>query len=119
MGTVAPGITGARHEERSMTSEATGEPSPTIAVTNHRERLRYEITVDGELAGFAQYTDHAGVRTFVHTEVDDRFEGMGLGSTLVREALDDVRAHEKRIVTQCPSVRSYVERHPEFADLVA
>jgi predicted GNAT family acetyltransferase len=92
---------------------------PSIDIANRPERLRYEISVDGELAGFAQYADHGEVRTFVHTEVDDRFEGMGLGSRLVREALADVRAHGRTIVAQCPFVRSYVERHPEVADLVA
>ena len=102
-----------------MTGRTSTGSEPAIEVTNHRERLRYEITVDGELAGIAQYADHGGVRTFVHTEIDDRFEGMGLGSRLVREALADVRAHGKRIVAECPFVRSYVARHPEVADLLA
>ena len=91
---------------------------PAIEVTDHPQRLRYEITVDGERAGISQYADHGAVRTFVHTEIDDRFEGMGLGSRLVHDALADVRARGKRIVAQCPFVRSYVERHPEVADLV-
>jgi predicted GNAT family acetyltransferase len=102
-----------------MSDRTTSGPGPAIEVTNRRERLRYEVTVDGELAGFAQYADHAGVRTFLHTEIDDRFEGHGLASVLVREALADVRAHGKRIVAECPFVRSYVERHPEVADLLA
>ena len=74
-------------------------PTPVTEVTNRPDRLRYEITVDGELAGFAQYTDHRGVRTFVHTEIDRRFEGMGLASTLIADgarrrpdARDDDRA---------------------------
>jgi predicted GNAT family acetyltransferase len=89
-----------------------------IVVSEHPQRLRYEITVDGEPAGFAQYADHGDVRTFVHTEIDDRFEGMGLGSQLVHDALADVRTRGKRIVVRCPFVRSYVERHPEVADLL-
>ena len=91
---------------------------PVIEVRDHPERLRYEITVDGARAGLSQYADHGGVRTFVHTEIDDRFEGMGLGSRLVHDALADVRRRGKTIVPQCPFVRSYDERHPEVVDLV-
>jgi predicted GNAT family acetyltransferase len=92
---------------------------PEIVVTQRPERLQYEITVDGELAGLALYSDRGGVRTFVHTKIDDRFEGEGLASVLIREALDDVRAHGLTIVPQCPFVRSYVAQHPEVTDLLA
>jgi len=88
-------------------------------VTDNREQLRYEIAVDGELAGFAQYSDRAGVRTFVHTEIDDRLEGRGLASTLIRAALADVRAHGRTVVARCPFVASYLARHPEEQDLLA
>jgi predicted GNAT family acetyltransferase len=94
-----------------------GNPSPVV--TNRPDRLRYEITVDGELAGFTQYADHRGVRTFVHTEIADRFEGMGLGSLLIAEALADVRARGMTIVPKCPFVNAYVRHHPEVADLLA
>ena len=102
-----------------MSSAPTGGPAPVIETTNRPERLRYEITVDGEVAGFSQYTDRRGVRTFVHTEIADRFEGMGLASRLIHDALDDVRTRGITIVAQCPFVRAYVERHPEVADLLA
>jgi|tagenome__1003787_1003787.scaffolds.fasta_scaffold20406667_2 predicted GNAT family acetyltransferase len=92
---------------------------PVIETTSHPQRLRYEITVDGEVAGFSQYADRRGVRTFVHTEIADRFEGMGLASRLIHDALEDVRTRGITIVAQCPFVRSYVERHPEVADLLA
>jgi predicted GNAT family acetyltransferase len=88
-------------------------------VSNNRQRLRYEISVDGELAGFAQYRDRAGVRTFVHTEIDERFEGRGLASSLIRNALADVRAHGRTIAVECPFVGSYLARHPEEQDLLA
>lgn len=102
-----------------MSSARTDGPAPDVEVTDQPQRLRYEITVDGERAGFTQYADHHGVRTFVHTEIDDRFEGMGLASRLIHDALADVRARGMTIVPQCPFVRSYVERHPEVADLLA
>src|SRR4029077_15327791 len=99
-------------------SEASG-PDPITVVTPRPDRLRYEITVDGELAGFTRYHDHRGVRTFVHTEIEERFEGMGLASRLIAGALADVRAHGMTIVPQCPFVNAYLHRHPEETDLLA
>jgi predicted GNAT family acetyltransferase len=79
---------------------------------------RYEATVDGQLAGFAAYRRENAVITFTHTEVDDRFEGQGVGSQLVREALDDARAAGSPVRVECPFVRAYVDRHPEYQDLL-
>ena len=90
----------------------------TTEVIDVPGRFRYEVTVDGELAGFAQYRQVEGVRVFVHTEVFDAFEGKGVGSALARGALDDVRARGRRLVAQCPFISAYLDRHPEYADLV-
>ncbi len=90
-----------------------------IDVRDVPERSRYEVTVDGVLAGHADYRDQGDVRVFVHTEVDDAFEGQGVGSTLAREALDDVRASGRSLVPRCPFIRAYIERHPDYADLVS
>ena len=80
---------------------------------------RFEIRVDGELAGFAAYHDHAGRRTFTHTEIDDAFEGHGLGSTLVRHVLDDARERGFEVVPVCPFVRAFIADHlDEYVDLV-
>lgn len=90
-----------------------------IDVRDVPERSRYEVSVDGALAGHADYRDEGDVRVFVHTEVDDAFEGQGVGSTLAQEALDDVRASGRRLVPRCPFIRAYIERHPDYADLVS
>jgi predicted GNAT family acetyltransferase len=102
-----------------MSGGAAPGPGPITVVTNRPDRLRYEITVDGEHAGSANYADHAGVRTFVHTEIDHRFEGLGLASTLIGAALDDVRERGMTIVPQCPFVQAYLRHHPEQTDLLA
>jgi len=96
-------------------SDATSD----ISVTDVSSASRYEITVDGVLAGFAAYRDRDGRRVFTHTEIDPRFEGRGLGSQLVRAALDDVRARGLTIVPLCPFVRSWLGKHAGYADLVA
>ena len=79
---------------------------------------RYEITFDGQPAGFARYVRRGGRTFFVHTEIDPKFEGKGLGSKLASGALDAERARGGKIVPMCPFIRSYIDRHPETADLV-
>jgi predicted GNAT family acetyltransferase len=101
-----------------MTGEAEPGPQPVMVVTHRPEQRRYEITIDGRPAGFTEYSDYRRVRTFLHTEIDARFEGMGLGSVLIADALADVREHEMTIVPRCPFVQAYVDHHPEVADLV-
>ena len=85
-------------------------------VPNHG---RFEITDDGQVAGFAAYRRENNVVTFTHTEVDDAYEGQGLGSQLVGGALDIVRTAGSPVRVECPFVGSYVERHPEYQDLLA
>src|ERR687891_653615 len=83
------------------------------------DRKRYEVTVDGTLAGFAVYRDlDGGPRVFTHTEVFPEFEGRGVGSALARGALDDVRASERTLVARCPFISGYIERHPDYTDLL-
>jgi predicted GNAT family acetyltransferase len=94
--------------------------SADIPVTRNDERHRFEAVCDGEVAGYAEFRlRDGGVIEFTHTVVDDRFEGRGVGSTLVAEALDQVRAEGLEVIATCPFVRSYIERHQEYADLLA
>ena len=74
---------------------------------------RYEITVDGELAGFVQYRDEGQRRVFPHTEIEPRFENQGLGTEVVAHALKATREAGLEVVPLCPFVRSYVEAHPD------
>jgi uncharacterized protein len=92
--------------------------APEIEVRDDREAGRFVITVDGEPAGFAQYRDRGRALAFVHTEIDDRFEGQGLGGRLISAALDDVRSRGLAVLPFCPFVRGYIARHGEYLDLV-
>jgi predicted GNAT family acetyltransferase len=83
------------------------------------ERSRFEIHVDGRLAGFAQYRmKDAGLIVFTHTEIDDAYEGRGLGSVLIRAALDAASSRGLAVRPDCPFVRGYIARHEEYLDLV-
>jgi predicted GNAT family acetyltransferase len=90
-----------------------------IAIVNNPELSRYEVRVDGQVAGFAQYRRAPGSINFIHTEIDPTFEGQGLGSRLAAGALDDVRGSGDRAIASCPFISTYIKRHPEYADLLA
>jgi predicted GNAT family acetyltransferase len=87
-------------------------------VVDNPDRSRFEIAVDGKPAGLATYRLRPGVITFLHTEIDDAYEGQGLGGKLVRAALDSARQRGLRVIPSCPFVKSWIERHPDYADLV-
>ncbi len=89
-----------------------------IRVVDAQDRSRFEIQVDGEVAGFSEYRRRPELIAFVHTLIDPRFEGQGLASQLVREALDEARAEGLAVLPFCPFVRGYIERHTEYLDLV-
>lgn len=91
-----------------------------VQVSDAPDRHRYEAAVDGRVAGFAAYADtDQGVRVFTHTEVEPAYGGRGVGGALVRGALDDVRARHLAARPLCPFIAGWIDRHPEYADLVA
>ncbi|MEV6277210.1 GNAT family N-acetyltransferase [Nocardia sp. NPDC051832] len=83
-------------------------------VRNNTQLERFEISVDGILAGWAEYQDTASERAFVHTEIAPQFEGHGYAKSLVEAALRTSRAEGFGILPMCGMVRHYVERHPEY-----
>lgn len=88
-------------------------------VTHNPAKNRYEIHVDGTFAGFSQAFEDGDIVTFPHTVIFDEFEGQGLASQLVTGALDDVRERGKLILVPCPYVSRFVDKHPEYKDLLA
>jgi predicted GNAT family acetyltransferase len=89
-----------------------------VEVRDNPEERRYELLVHGELAGTILYRPRPGALALIHTEVDPSLEGHGLGGRLVGAALDDIRARGLHVVPICPFVRSYLDEHPEYQDLV-
>ena len=83
------------------------------------EAERFEIRDGDRLLGIAAYQLRGDEIRFTHTEVNPDAGENGLGSRLVRAALDDVRGRGLRVVPLCPFVRGWIERHPDYADLVA
>jgi uncharacterized protein len=88
-------------------------------VNDRPDTHRFQITADGEVAGYAAYRLREGAITFTHTEIDRRYEGKGLGSRLARAVLDEARSRGLRVYAQCPFIAGYIDKHPEYQDLLA
>ena len=86
-------------------------------VTNDTAQCRFELAVDGHTAA-TYYTIADGVITFVHTEVPPELGGKGIGSKLIRGALDQVRTDGLKVIAQCPFVKAFIEKRPDYQDLL-
>ncbi len=89
-----------------------------VDVAKSAERGRFEITVDGQLAGFLVYSDEAAERSLPHTEIDDAFQGRGLASRLIHDALEITKSEGLAVLPYCPAVRNYLRKHAEYLPLV-
>ncbi|MDI2124862.1 GNAT family N-acetyltransferase [Yinghuangia seranimata] len=94
--------------------------SSSTTVADNPDKSRYEITVEGdaEPAGFAEYFLHGDEIAFIHTEIDPKFGGQGLGGVLARGALDSARERGLGVLPYCPFIRGWIRKHPEYTDLV-
>ena len=90
-----------------------------IVFVDSPDHHRYELRSGDEVVGFIVYRLGDGVIDLVHTEVDPAHSGQGHAATLARGALDDARSRGLNVVPSCPYVASYIQKHPEYADLVA
>ena len=90
-----------------------------FALADNPAQGRYELKAEGELAAWAEYRRDGDTMRFTHTEVQEAFEGQGLATRLAAFALDDARRQGLRAVPDCPFMARYIERHAEYADLVA
>ncbi|MEN8671845.1 GNAT family N-acetyltransferase [Nocardioides sp.] len=108
----------------SQHPEAAEAAAESIAIVDSPERSRFEISVDGTLAGYAEYVDAepdaAGVveRTFPHTVVEEEYGGRGLATLMIRTALDAARVADLMVNPQCPAVSGFIAKHADYADLV-
>ena len=86
-------------------------------VVNNKADRRYELELEGHLAT-EHYKLDGNVITFEHTDVPKELGGRGVGSILVQGALDQVRADGLKLIPECPFVKAWIEKHPDYQDLV-
>ena len=88
-------------------------------VRNNADESRYELVVDAQVVGVAEYRREGDTLVFPHTQVKSSFRGQGMGARLVQAALDDVRARGQRVVPRCWYVAEFIDANPEYRDLLA
>ena len=101
--------------------ESSGTESPAAAApvfTDNPEESRYEMRVQGELAGLVTYHRHGQTISLQHTEVEPAFQGAHLATHLARFVLDDARTRDLGVLPFCPYINSWIKKHPEYTGLV-
>lgn len=87
-------------------------------ITRNETASQWQAVQSGEVVGHLEYQTAPGVVSLIHTEVDGSHAGRGLAGRLVQSALDDVRASGQQVRPVCPYVARWIDRHPDYADLV-
>ena len=94
------------------------EEGTRVEVTRNEAQEQWEAHAGGEM-GVLTYSEQDGKLFLLHTEVPEALEGQGIAGRLVRTALDDARANGQKVVPFCPFARSWIQRHKDYADLLA
>jgi predicted GNAT family acetyltransferase len=108
---------GSPHSVYNRRLEIQSETDQMTDVVNNKTTQRYELAVDGHIAATC-YEIAGHVITFVHTEVPPELGGKGIGSKLVKAALDQVRTEGLKVIAQCPFVKAWIDKHPDYAGLL-
>jgi predicted GNAT family acetyltransferase len=95
------------------------EDAAPVVIVDHREKSRFAATIGDRLVGVVYYERTENGIEFIHTEVADDVEGQGVGSQLARAALESARDEGLVVTPSCPFIAGYIDRHPEYASLVA
>jgi uncharacterized protein len=105
------------NDKAGQICESCGVESFMADVVNNEAHHRFELTVDGHLAA-TYYKLDDDVITFIHTEVPEELSGKGVGSRLVKGALDQVRELGLKVIAQCPFVKAFIDKNGQYAELL-
>ncbi|ADB32748.1 conserved hypothetical protein [Kribbella flavida DSM 17836] len=91
-----------------------------LTVVDAKEQNRYEARdANGGLMGFVDYRRTEGLITFLHAETLPEYQGHGVAGRIASQSLDEARQAGLQVRPACPYYQQYLEKHPEYADLVA
>jgi predicted GNAT family acetyltransferase len=102
----------------AVSLQRTANDMDEISVSDNSKAQRYELRLGAEVAAHADYQAEGDVLVLTHTEVESAYEGKGLGSKLASGTLDDVRKRGLKVRPLCEFMAAYIERHPQYAELV-
>ncbi|GAA4743983.1 GNAT family N-acetyltransferase [Sphingomonas daechungensis] len=89
-----------------------------LRIRDNADLHRFEIDLGNGSRAFAQYMLGHGKIVFTHTEVPKDHEGQGIGTALIRFALDAARDRGLKVVPTCPFFADYLKKHPDVQDLL-
>jgi predicted GNAT family acetyltransferase len=89
----------------------------TYTLIDNESKKQYEFHGDG-LVPRIEYIKAQNRIFLAHTEVPVELEGRGIGSEIIRQALQDVEKQDLILVPLCPFVAGYIKKHPEWKKLV-
>ena len=88
-----------------------------LNISHNEQGKRFETTIDGH-TGYISYQERGDKLVYDHTIVPQELGGRGVGSALVKAALNHARENNKKVVPQCSFVASYIDKHPDYQDLL-
>ena len=94
------------------------DAAESIVITNDASAQTYQATLNAEVVGTLIYETQGGRVVLTHTIVEPSARDHGVGTALVREALDDLRRDGKTATVMCPFVTEFITHNPEYADLI-
>ncbi|NUT01539.1 MAG: N-acetyltransferase [Sphingomonas sp.] len=89
-----------------------------LIIRDNPERHRFEVDLEDGSFAIAEYTLPAGKIMFTHTEVPEAYGGKGIGTKLIRFALDAARERGLKVIPICPFFAAYMQKHEEVQDLL-
>ncbi len=84
---------------------------------DNQKKNRFEVKIDSSIA-FVEYIKNDGITSLVHTEVPEELAGQGIGSKMLGKVLSKLRDDGGKVKIQCPFIKNYVEKHPEYKEIV-
>ncbi|MBO6224735.1 MAG: N-acetyltransferase [Psychrobacter sp.] len=90
---------------------------PTPEIIHNQSANRFETSIDNQ-TGYISYQERGDALVYDHTIVPQALGGRGIGSALVKQALDYARENDKKVIPQCSFVSAYISKHPEYQDLL-
>lgn len=88
-----------------------------LTITHDEQAKRFETSIDG-YTGYISYQERDDTLVYDHTIVPQELGGRGIGSALVKHALNYAREQNKKVIPQCSFVSSYISKHPDYQDLL-
>lgn len=83
-----------------------------------RKEKRFELATPSGDVAWLDYRLVGQTLYLVHAEVPRAARGRGYAGEVTRGALEWAREQGFRVIPQCGYVAAYIERHPEYSDLL-